>query len=437
VSYLQDESVDHFSRESFGSDGRIVKVTGLKTAPDTTYSNVGWFNQLEVTRVYWLRLSSGFRVDNWKSEAVPSAGYPPPSERYVVQTSLPQILADPGALDTAVLPGLGDLLSGRGSLTSNNTVATGNIGATLLLAGGVHPYVRFGTSYREPEVTVRYGIRNFGPPTFSAQAIPNTEVKPERGRSLDLGFKLERREARASLGYYRNDLSGFSSTVTSPVYSIPANPALGVLPTSAGVHQVQYFQRVTGDAKVHFRGWEGAGEASIALGDKGSLAPFVSMSWMKSIDDAPSPKDILIVQRYYNRSDTPIRLEGSVEEIPARPHPKTLGTVALRYTSPAATWWVEYEWRFAGRITNTDPESVLASVTPFPTQYGGLKSLEGYDKHSIRGGLKLGKDGRLRLAVGIDNLYDTLFFLPYQNAPAPGRSLILGLTFDMKNVLGS
>lgn len=438
VGYLQDESVDHFSRETRGADGSIVKATGLKTTPDTTYRNVGWFNQLEVTRVSWLRLSGGFRIDNWKSEAFPSLGYPPGRELYVQQTSLPYILADPGALNAAGIQGLGELLDRGGSLTWNNTVATGNIGALLLLSGGVHPYLRFGTSYREPEVTVRSGIRNFGFPTFSLQGIPNTEVKPERGRSLDLGLKLDRRNVRASVGYYRNDFSGFSSTVSSPTYAIPPSPELGVLPTPPlNLHGVQFFQRVTGDAKVHFRGWEGAGEASIALGDKGSLAPFVSMSWMKSIDDDPAPKDILIVEKFYNRSDTPIRLEGSVDEIPARPHPKTLGTVALRYTSPAAKWWVEYEWRFAGRITNTDPESVLSSVTPYPTQYGALKSLEGYDKHAIRGGLKLGKDGRLRLSVGIDNLYDSLFFLPYQNAPAPGRSLILGLTFDMKDVLGS
>jgi outer membrane receptor protein involved in Fe transport len=437
VGYLEDESVDHFSRETRSADGSIVEVAGLKTTPDTTYRNVGWFNQLEVTRVSWLRLSGGFRIDNWKSEAVPSPGYPPRSELYVQQASLPQIFANPEGLNTTGIQGLGELLDGDGSLTSNNTAATGNIGALLLLSGGVHPYVRFGTSYREPEVTVRYGIRNFGSQSFSLQGIPNTQVKPERGRNLDLGLKLERRSVRACLGYYRNDLSGFSSTVVSPTYEIRPSPADGVLPTSPGAHKVQFFQRVTGNAKVHFRGWEGSGEASIALGRNGSLTPFASLSWMKSIDDDPAKKDILIVQRFYNRSDTPIRLEGSVEEIPARPHPETVGTLALRYTSPAAKWWVEYEWRFAGRITNTDPESVLASVTPFPVEYGGLKSLEGYDKHSIRGGLKLGRDGRLRLTLGIDNVYDAMFFLPYQNAPAPGRSVSVGLTLDMKDLLGS
>jgi len=439
VGYLQDESVDHFSRESRGVDGLPVKETGLKTTPDTTYRNAGWFNQIEVTRVSWLRLSGGFRIDNWKSEAIPSPHiYPPPSELYVYKTAL-QILGDPGPLNTEGLRGLSDFFDGLGSLRSNNTVVTGNVGGLLMLPAGLHPYVRYGTSYREPEVTVRYGIRNFATSSFSGQGIPNTEVKPERGRGLDLGLKLERRSVRASVGYYRNDISGFSSTVFSQIYAIKAEPELGVLPTpgSPGVHKVQFFQRVTGEAEVHFRGWEGSGEASIALGDKGSLSPFVSLSWMKSIDDKPAPKDILIVQDFYNRTDTPIRLEGSVDEIPARAHPRTLGTVALRYVSPTAKWWVEYEWRFAGQITNTDPESVLASVTPFPTQYGALKSLEGYDQHSIRGGVKLGKDGRLRLSVGIENLYDSLFFLPYQNAPAPGRSFIFGLTFDMKDVLGS
>jgi hemoglobin/transferrin/lactoferrin receptor protein len=438
VGYVQDESVDHFSRETI-IDGRNVNVTGLKTTPDTTYKNVGWFNQVEFSGISWLRLSGGFRIDNWKSEALPSAGYPPPSEEYVQKASLLQILADPGALNTAVLGGLADLLSGRGRLTSSNTVATGNVGATLMLSKGLHPYVRFGTSYREPEVTVRYGIRNFGTSTFSRQAIPNTEVKAERGRSLDLGLKLDRRNVRASLGYYLSDVSGFSSTVASPTYQISPKPPIGVFetPDSPGVHKVQFFQRITSDDEVHFRGWEGAGEASIPLGDQGTLVPFVSLSSMKSTDDEPSPKDILIVQQFYNRPDTPIRLEGSVEDIPARAHPKTLGTVALRYLSPAARWWVEYEWRFAGRITNTDPESVLASVTPFPVQYGGLKSLEGYSKHSIRGGVKLAEDGRVKLVVGIDNLYDRLFFLPYQNAPAPGRSLNVGVTADMRNLLGN
>ena len=437
AAYVQDESVDHFSRET-RIDGRIETVTGLKTTPDTTYRNVGWFNQVEVIGIPWLRLSGGFRIDNWKSEALPNPAYPPLSERYVQEASSAQIMANPGDLNTAVLASLSDLLGGR-RLATSNTVATGNIGATLMLPHGLHPYFRFGTSYREPEVTVRYGIRNFGTQASSGQSLPNPDLRPERGRSLDLGLKLDRRSVRASLGYYRNDLSGFSSTVASPRYLIPARPELGVFETSPdtpGVHEVRFFQRIAGDADVHFRGWEGAGEASISLGDRGTLVPFVSLSWMKSVDDAPSRKDILIVQQFYNRADTPIRLEGSVEEIPARAHPTTLGTAALRYTNPAARWWVEYEWRFAGRITNTDPEAALASVTPFPTQYGGLKSLEGYDKHSIRAGLKHGKDGRLRVTVGIDNLYDSLFFLPYQNAPAPGRSLTVGLTFDMKNVLG-
>jgi outer membrane receptor protein involved in Fe transport len=219
-------------------------------------------------------------------------------------------------------------------------------------------------------------------------------------------------------------------------YLIGPEPTKGILAEPDGFHHVRFFQRVTRGGKVHFRGWEGSVESSIGLGRRGSLSPFASLSWMKSVDGSPSKKDMLIVQQFYNRADTPIRLEGSVDEIPARQHPSTLGTVALRYTNSSARWWVEYEWRFAGQITNTDPDSLVV-VAPFPIQYGVLKSLEGYDQHSIRAGARFGKDGRLRLTVGIENLYDTLFFLPYQNAPAPGRSFVLGVTFDMKDLLGS
>jgi len=34
--------------------------------------------------------------------------------------------------------------------------------------------------YREPGVTERYILRNFGDPTFSVLLVPNTALKPER-----------------------------------------------------------------------------------------------------------------------------------------------------------------------------------------------------------------------------------------------------------------
>jgi outer membrane receptor protein involved in Fe transport len=454
VAYLQDQSRDVFTREATGPGGTVITTTGLKTSPDTDYKNIGWFNQLEWSPKDWLKLSGGFRVDNWKTEAVSSEGFPAGSEGYILTTALPQILENPGDdVNVDGILGVDELFTG-GSLTTSNTVVTGNIGVTFLTEAGINPFFRFGTSYREPEVTVRYLIRNFGPPILSIPSLPNTAIEPERGRSYDFGVKVEREAFRTSITYFENHLKNFARTVFTPNYCIASNPGAGVFGTPfppcvfTGTHQAFFFQRVSGGeenvdpdgylfgsyGQAHFRGFELMGEGAIPLGDKGSLTPFVSLSWLKTTNDAPSADDITLIEQFYNRSDTPIALEAGVDDVPAASVVPFQGTFAARYTDPTGAWWGEYELRFANDIRRVPPETL---ITTNYTQYGTYKSLGGFTKHTIRGGYRFGGSIPVSITLALENLNNAVYFIPYQNNPAPGRAFVVGITFDWRDVTNS
>jgi len=436
VGWLQETSIDTFNRTAFSATGQVLTaVSGVKTTPDTDYKNLGWYNQAEWVPLRFLKLSGGFRVDNWQTEGRASTGFPAGNEFRIIQAALPLIQANPGSIQVAGITGIDRLVGGQGSLTTDVTTTTGNAGFTLLLPGGINPYFRYATSFREPEITVRYLVRNFGPPTLSIPSLPNTQVQPEKGRNIDAGVKIDRERIRVQAGMFRNRLTNAVANVFSPNYCIPANPAIGLLPTPfppcvfTGGHAVQFFQRVNVPGTVTVKGFELAGEVAVPVGGAGSLNPFLSIGWQKGTNDRPDATQIQLMQAFYNRSDTPIRLEGTPEDAPFGELPAWTGTFALKYSQARAKWWAEYEWRWASRITRVDPNAIFSVNFPL---YGGLKSLEGYDKHSIRAGYDLDPRLPIRLTLGLENLTNATYFLPFQNGPSPGFSLILGATLRVK-----
>jgi outer membrane receptor protein involved in Fe transport len=436
VAYSKDLSVDTFNRSSYSATGAVLtQVTGAKTTPDTDYKNLGWYNQFELTPVKYVKLSGGFRVDNWKTQGNATKGFPAGNEFGTIQIAMPQILANPGSLVVAGIQGIDGLVAGTGKLSTNITTTTGNAGIMFLLPGGINPYLRYATSFREPEITVRYLVRNFGPPTLSIPSLPNTTIKPETGKNIDTGVKIERERIRLQLGYFRNTLTNAVSTVYSPNYCVTADPAAGRLATPfppclfTGSHAVQFFQRVNVPGDVIVKGFEAAGEASLALGSFGSLNPYVSLGWQKGTQTIANATQTTLMNAYYNQAGTPVKLEGSVSDTPYGEIPGLTGTVALKYTDAKAKFWAEYEVRFASKITRVDPDAIFSVNFPL---YGGLKSLEGYSKHTVRAGYDFTGKLPLKLTLGLENITNKTYFLPFQNGPSPGFSLILGATFNFK-----
>ncbi len=434
VSLLSDESKDTFSFESFDPSGQVVTYgeQGVATTPDTEYENQAFYAVLEWSPSSWMRIGGGVRYDKWKTEAKPSPTYPPVQETAILTTALPLLQANPGDINLAGISGLDDLLAGTSGISTDNDVWTGNLGLTFLTPRGINPYIRWAQSYREPEVTVRYLIRNFGSPFFFVTGLPNTELEAEEGETLDFGVKFDQRNWRGTIGFFENDIENFiATTLSDVVFSFGfIRPDLALF-SPAGI----FFQRIN-FGEVSYQGWEATFEGSFALANgKGTLSPYFQLSHLISENKTPTADQLTTVNLFFNRSDTPHRFEGSANDVPFGNVIEDQGLFGLRYTAPSSNWFVEWELKWVDEINRVEPDDLSS---PNLTQFGSFSSLDGYEKHTLRGGYEFADAAvPVRINLAIENLTDEFYFDPFQLAPAPGRSFVASLRVPWSNVLGN
>lgn len=436
VGYLRDSSADQFSRVEFvpGTRDPRDRITGRASNPDSVYRNWGWFNLFEYEAARWLRLTGGLRLDNWKTEARVTPGFPLGVEAAVLEASFPELVGNPGPVNTEGAAGVIALINGTGGIRTSRTVVTGNAGAVFRLPGGVNPYARWGNSYREPGITERYLLRDFGDPTFSVLVIPNAGLKPERGQSYEAGVKIQRARWNASLGYFDNRLTDFIRSVFADPIFVPADPARGLHPIAPffPFHGVLYVQR-TNTARARIRGVEAAAEASFQLGRRGVVTPLLTLGWLKGSNLTPDEDTLALITQFYNRADTPVPLRGTTRDAPLSGITPLRAIAGVRYDSRARRWFGEYEARYQARVRRVDP---LDLTTAIQTQYGSLASLNAFGRHTVRAGYTYMKENyRASFSVGAENLTDRFYFEHFQNAPAPGRSVVFGLTVELFDLL--
>jgi outer membrane receptor protein involved in Fe transport len=436
IGYLRDSSVDQFSRFDYTPltlEPRNV-VNGRATTPDSVYRNLGWFNLLEYEPLSWLRVTGGLRVDNWQTEAKITHGFPLSTEAAILDASFSGLATRPGAINVGGASGIIQLVNGTSGIRTSKTSVTGNLGLVLRLPRSVNPYFRWGTSYREPGVTERYILRDFGDPTFSVLLIPNTALKPERGSNYEFGVKIERRRVLASIGYFRNDLKDFIRNEFSDTFFVPADPARGLLPLSVffPFHGVLYVQRAN-TARARIQGIEAAYEIGLPLGRAGSLTPYGTVGWLKGSDLTPDRNALTLIRNFYNRADTPVRLRGSASDAPLSSISPFGATIGVHYSDRQGVWSGLYEIRYQARAERVDP---LDLTTAISTQYGSFASLSPFTKQTLRAVYNYRRERyRMSLTFGVDNLTDRLYFQPFQAAPAPGRSFIFGMTMESFDLL--
>lgn len=434
LGYLRDSSRDEFSRFDFtpGAAGPRA-ISGRASNPDSVYRNLGWFTLLEYEPRPWLRLTGGFRLDDWRTRARPTAGFPLDKERAALSASFPLLAESPGSINVEGVRGVVGLVDGTGASETARTIWTGNVGVVLRAPGGLRPFFRWGTSYREPGVTERFALRDFGDPTFSVLLVANTELRPERGRSYDAGLKVQRPRWQASLGYFRQDFSDFLRPAFGEVLFVPAEPGRGLLPVSPffPFHGVLYVQR-TNTSRARTSGFEAAFEADVRLGRFGRLAPTASAGWLRGSDLTPDPAAVALVEQFYNRADTPVPLRASPNEVPLAGVVPFRGLFAVRYGAAGHGWFGEYEARHQSRVERADPLELSSTIT---TQFGTLASLSPLTKQTVRAGYDWrGESSRVLWTIGVENLTDRFYFEQFQTAPAPGRSLVFGLTVELFNL---
>jgi outer membrane receptor protein involved in Fe transport len=440
VNYSNNFSRDNFASTTFSATTGNVTTSSTDTAntPRSHYKNLGWYNQFEYTPIKYFRIAGGLRWDKWQTTAEPTRGYPSGVLGEIFLRTLPLIQANPGALDAIGAAGYSTLAAGQ-TIKTESKVATYNIGATGFIPGGFNPYIRFSTSFREPDILNRYLFRNFtSQPFFSLPSIINTNLKPEKGKDIDFGLKIARDKIHGAVSYYRNQINNAANTATG-VYcaNISSPPITGFgtlvantppgfgcpLPPAAPTHLVQIFQTVNVN-KVTIRGFEAQAEVDIPLGDIGSLTPFATFSTIKANQTGDANRRA-IVQNLYN-SNAPLKLEGSVNDIPFYSLPNYQGSFAPRFTSAKGNWWAEYEYRYTSRVTRVDPNDIsFAGITT----HGYFAAYKGLKKHTIRGGFKFGETMPTTVTMGIENLTNNTYFQLFQPAPAAGRSFTIGISF--------
>ncbi|HKG62371.1 MAG TPA: TonB-dependent receptor [Pyrinomonadaceae bacterium] len=431
VGYLRDSSADEFSRTDLVAP--FTAISGRASNPDTDYTNWSWFNLFEHEPFRWLRLNGGLRVDNWSTEAAVTRGFPLGIESTLLDRTFAALLQIPGQISTTGAAGLIDLVKGVKGISTSRTVVTGTAGAVVRLPQGINPYFRWGTSYREPGITERYLLRNFGDPSFSVLVIPNTTLRPERGREFDFGVKVQRAKWNVSANYFRNDLSDFIGNTGAGPFIIPIDPALGLGPISLEFpfHGVIYVQRVN-TARARIQGVEAQYEVNLGI-NRGVISALGSTGWLKGTNLTPDEITLRLLSRFYNRSDTPVQLSGSADDAPLSNITPLRTINGVRFDSLDRRWFAEYELRYQGEVKRADPLDLSAAIS---TEYGTFRSLSSFAVQSLRGGYTVrGEKHRIMFSVGLENLTNRLYFEHFQTAPAPGRGFVFGTTVELMNLL--
>jgi outer membrane receptor protein involved in Fe transport len=432
LGYLRDASVDEFSRTDITPPFKTI--SNRASNPDSIYQNWNWFSLFEHEPSRWLKLTGGLRVDNWRTEAKVTPRFPLGAESKLLQLTLPQLIANPGAINTNGTQSVLDLVNGLKGVTTNRTVVTGNAGVVVRLPSGVNPYFRWGNSYREPGITERYLLRDFGDPAFSVLVIPNVALNPERGHEFDVGVKIQRNSWSVSAGYFVNNLKDFIGSSFGPVLFVPPDPGRGLEPISPffPVHGVLYVQR-TNTARARISGFETTYEGSLQLGRAGIVRPFGTLGLLKGSNLTPDQNTLTLINQFYNRADTPVPLRGSATDAPLSSITPWRAINGVRFDSLGRRWFGEYELRQQGRVTRADPLDLSAAIS---TEYGTLASLNSLAVQALRGGYIIRRENfRIMFTMGVENLTNRLYFEHFQTAPAPGRSLVFGTTLEIFNLL--
>ena len=91
-----------------------------------------------------------------------------------------------------------DLVNGVQGITTSRTVVTGNAAAVVRFPQGINTYFRWGNSYREPGITERYLLRDFGDPDVQRPRHPKYRFESRAGSEYDAGLKVQRTRWNAS-----------------------------------------------------------------------------------------------------------------------------------------------------------------------------------------------------------------------------------------------
>ena len=268
-----------------------------------------------------------------------------------------------------------------GDVDSRVGNVTGEFGVVYRAAQGVSLRARAAQAFRAPNI---YDLTLVGD-VPGGIALPNPDLDPERSYTLEMGASLARGSTTAELTVFRigiDDLleRSFGTFQGQSVYGPDLLPILTI-------------QNI-GSATID--GIEGAFSAGLPA--RGQLD--LSASW--TLGDAVVARDGVL-------QDEPL----------SRVPPPTLSYRARWPLSrDGGSAWIEY----FGKVADDQARLGFRDQIDSRIQDGGTPA---YQVHSLRGGASW-RD-RLRISVGIENLFDELYRVHGSGIDAPGRHFFVRL----------
>jgi len=338
--------------------------------PDASLRDVAIFAQDEWRLKPTLSLVAGLRGDfyNVTTEATPGydvasvvAGANPPVD--------PSTLPDPNGA------------------TYTRQALTGDIGLVANAGGTVSPFVRYGRSYRHPNLEELL----FAGPATAGSIAPNVTLEPEQGNNVDAGAKFNFPRVSGGAYFFVNQYSNF----------IVQDLTTAVTPSGPLVQTTNY-----ADVRIH--GVELSADAPLAF-EQGVLTLSASTAFMRgTITKGINPLDGSALDGEPADNITPVKI-----------------LAAMRFTEPRGRWWAEY-----GIRTQTDVTRVTPTLLTSPFRIAqDLLSLDGFTVQRLGWGVALTRTrDQLSLNFAVENLANKYYREHFQFAPARGRSFTIGVS---------
>jgi outer membrane receptor protein involved in Fe transport len=339
--------------------------------PDAAFRDIAVFVQDEWRAWTDVSIVAGLRADFYRVSVDATPGY---SVAAVVAGARP-------AINPSTLPPPGEA-------TYSRTAVTGDVGLVAYPDGALSPFVRFGRSYRHPNLEEML----FAGPATAGNIAPNVTVRPEIGNNVDAGAKFRRGLATGGAYVFFNRYEDFIAQ-DLVVATTPAGP----------------LAQATNFADVRITGVELNAEVPIVLwrGDVLTLSGAAALT-RGTVANGVNPRDGRPLDGTAADNITPSKV-----------------LAAARFTERRGRWWAEYGIRAQGEVSRV-AFTVLDSPFLIPQD---LLSLDGFAVQRAAFGVNLTRTrDRAGIVVAVENLTDRFYREHFQFAPSRGRSFTVGLT---------
>jgi hemoglobin/transferrin/lactoferrin receptor protein len=334
----------------------------------------------------YLRNVALFAQDEWRVKPNLSVFAGLRGDFYTVATEATPGYDVQSIIGNAVPPVDPDKLPDPAGARYTRQALTGDIGVVSNAAGVVSPFVRFGRSYRHPNLEEML----FAGPATIGSLVPNVTVEPETGNNFDAGVKLNAGRFSGGAFYFLNNYQNFI-----------AQDLVVAVNSSGPLAQSRNF----GDVRI--TGVELSGAMPLTFNAGVVTLTGAAAFTRGTITEGTNPLDNNSLAGTPFDNITPSKVIANA-----------------RFTESRGRWWIEYGIRAQGEVTRV-AETLLDS--PFLIAQD-LLSLQGISVQRLGWGLNLsrGRD-RVGLTFAIENLTDNYYREQFQFAPARGRSFTIGL----------